>query len=94
MILSCQVLTRSHLDGHERDHPVEETDNVQKTTGYVFSNNHGGVFILRITFPFNIPIFYGANNMAFVGGAELDLNLVSPSRLSILEQEVRRPALG
>ena len=43
------------------------------------------MLILRVTLPLNVPVFDGANDVRFIGRAELDLNLIAPLGLRLLQ---------
>jgi hypothetical protein len=45
--------------------------------------------ILRVAFPFDVPVFYSADDMCLVSRSELQLHLVTPIGVRILEQEVQ-----
>jgi hypothetical protein len=49
------------------------------------------MLILGIPFPLNIPIFDRSDDMGFVRGAQLDLDLVAVTRVRMLRQKVQPP---
>jgi hypothetical protein len=45
------------------------------------------MLVLRVSLPLDIPIFDGSDDVRFVGGPELNLNLVAAG-LKVLEQQI------
>jgi hypothetical protein len=80
-----------HLEGNQRNVSVEKGDDIKKTTYNVLRNKHGGVLVLWITFPLDVPIFNGADDVGFIGRAKLDFHLVAPLRFRVLKEEIKSP---
>jgi hypothetical protein len=72
-------LKRSHLDGNERNHAIEQVDYVEEAACDVLRDDDGSVLVLWIPFALNVPVLDCTDNMAFIGCAELNLNFIPPA---------------
>src|SRR5262249_2706326 len=81
----------AHLDGYERNRPIEERDNIEKAGCDLLSNDHRRVVIFRISVSLQVPVFDSSKDMALIGRTELKLDLVSAIGFGVLEQKVRTP---
>src|ERR1039458_10089587 len=78
----------SQFEGNQRDGAIEELNNIQKSGSYFFGNDDSGMLVLGIALSFNVPILDCADDVAFVGGAQLNFNLVSFERFLVIKKKV------
>jgi hypothetical protein len=83
-----------HLNGHERDEAVEQADHVQEPARDGLGDNDGGVIVLGVALPLDIPVLDGPDEVGLVGPAELDLDLVAAVRFGILAKQVQPAGVG
>ena len=79
-------LQEAHLNRDERNVAVEQADDVEEPGRDLFGHDHGAMVVLRIALALDVPVLDRADNVGFVSGAQLDLNLVAGLGLWIGEQ--------
>jgi len=69
-------------------------DDVQEPACDVLGDDHCRVVVLGISLSLDVPILDGSDDVRFVGFAQLNLDLVPPVRLRILQKQVETPSPG
>jgi hypothetical protein len=77
-------LDRAHLDGDDRDEPVEQADDVEEPGRYLLGDYHRHMVVLRPAAAFCIPVLDRADDVRLVGRAELQLDLVTGVRQRVV----------
>ena len=77
-----------HLQRDQRNGAIEQRNDITEAGGNIFGDNDGRMLVLRIELSLMVPIFDGADDVAFVGGAELDFDFVAFESFGVLQQEI------
>lgn len=79
------------MDSDQGDGLVEEVDDIEKPTRDFLSDDDGDVFVLGKSTTLIIPVLQGSDDVAFVSGSELDLDLVARVGHRIEKKNVQPP---
>src|SRR5262249_13164387 len=81
-------LDRGHLNGDDRNEPIEQADDVEEPGRYLLGDDHGDVLILRPPPALSVPVLDGADDVRLVSRAELQLNLVTSICQRVVQKQI------
>ncbi len=56
--------------------------------GYILRNDHAAMIVLRVPLSLDVPVLDGADDVAFVGSAQLNFHLIPAVGIDVLKKEI------